>query len=100
MNSSSDNQASIDQFNDFRIKYVDSKQIKLDIIITSLRDPTESIREEFIKNLSISNSDFQIDIPMGRARTRDSRNYSSTFLDEKTVSLAIFILQKDPFNII
>ena len=99
INSASDADEYINQLSQFKSDNVEKKHIELSAIITSLRDSTESIRDDFKNALSIDSSDFCIDIPKGRARTGNCREDSSDFLDKKTIELAIFILGSHPFDL-
>lgn len=101
INSASDGKEYINQLSQFKSDNVEKKHIELSAIITSLRDKTESIRDEFKEKLSIDPSDSCIDIPKGRARTGDLRKASCDFLDKETIELAILILgSKPPFNLL
>lgn len=100
INSASDIQASLEDL----IHFVDTEctpcNIKLDTIITSLRDSTYPQRQSFLNYFNISLNDAIVDIPMGRPRTGLQRAGSRIFLTHTTLNLIKHILHLSPFNLI
>lgn len=105
INSSSDNQTSLNLLHDFITNNCVNKLL-IDTVISSLREDTESIRQDFLDYFS-QHSYFQnnfenqiVDIPMGRPRTGSVRLASCQFLTETTINLTIHILSLPPFLLI
>lgn len=105
INSSSDNTASLELLSDF-ISTQCIGNVLIDTVISSLRDDTYSIRQDFLDYFSqhsyFRNSDKNqiVDIPMGRPRTGSARLASCQFLTETTIDLTIHILSLPPFLVI
>ena len=105
INSSSDNLTSLNQLRDFITNNCVNKFL-IDTVISSLREDTESIRQDFLDYFSQhsyflnSYKNRVVDIPMGRPRTGSVRLASCLFLTETTINLTIHILSLPPFLLI
>lgn len=105
INSSSDNSTALEKLQVFVQNECISKGIKLDTVISSLRENTDSIRQDFwdyfVSNHNLQlNNNTVVDIPMGHPRKEPQRNNSRKFLTETTLNLILHILRLPPFQLI